>query len=84
MTSFTDAAVLRPAAQELLAKVKRRTIPDEKNYTGLTGYNIVTVRTKRGVFETREDRTPGSFAWPLTEQDRDFLRSLSIRPDPRG
>ena len=70
MTSFTDAAVLRPAAQELLAKVKRRTIPDEKNYTGLTGYNIVSVKTLRGLFETREDRTPGSFAGPLTDADR--------------
>lgn len=28
-------------------------------------------------------RPPGE-AFELTEQDRDFLRSLSIRPDPRG
>lgn len=28
-------------------------------------------------------RRPGE-AFDLTEQDRDFLRSLSIRPDPRG
>ena len=30
-------------------------------------------------------RTPdGGDAFDLTEQDRDFLRSLSIRPEPRG
>jgi 2-methylcitrate dehydratase PrpD len=86
MTSFTDAAVLRPEAQGLLAKVKRRTIPDGKNYTGLTGYNIVTVRTTRGTFETREDRTPGSFAWPLTEADREakFLDCASLVPGAAG
>lgn len=80
MASFADAAVLRPEAQALLARVKRRTIPDAKNYTGLTGYNIVTVATKRGIFETREDRTPGSFAWPLTDADREtkFLDCASL------
>jgi hypothetical protein len=37
-----------------------------------------------GIFFTgkRAGEEPGGF--DLTEQDRDFLRSLSIRPDPRS
>ena len=70
LASFTDEMVMRPQAQALLAKVRRQTIPDDKHYTGLVGYNLVLVTTGRGRFETREDRTPGSPAWPLSLEDR--------------
>lgn len=70
LETFTDDMVRRPEAQALLAKVQRSTIPDEQHYTGLVGYNKVTVTTGRGRFETREDRTPGSSAWPASDADR--------------
>lgn len=68
--SFTDANVRRPEAQALIAKVRRETIPDDRNYTGLVGYNEITVTTGRGRFQVREDRTPGSPAWPINQTDR--------------
>jgi hypothetical protein len=37
-----------------------------------------------GIFFTGSRRTEDGDGFELTEQDRDFLRSLSIRPDPRG
>ena len=37
-----------------------------------------------GIFFTGSRRPDDGDAFELTEQDRDFLRSLSIRPDPRG
>lgn len=70
LASFTDDMVMRPDAQALLAKVRRETIPDDKHYTGLVGYNVVKVATKNRQFEVREDRTPGSPAWPLSDSDR--------------
>ncbi|HEY7651386.1 MAG TPA: hypothetical protein VIG07_01090 [Methylomirabilota bacterium] len=36
-----------------------------------------------GIFFTGARATEVSEDFDLTEQDRDFLRSLSIRPDPR-
>ena len=70
LETFTDAQVMRPSAQALLGKVRRETIADDKNYTGLVGHNEVTVTTGRGRFHTREDRTPGSPAWPIDDADR--------------
>lgn len=37
-----------------------------------------------GIFFAGTPRSGGSDGFELTEQDRDFLRSLAIRPDPRG
>ena len=36
-----------------------------------------------GIFFSGARAAKGSEGFDLTEQDRDFLRSLSIRPDPR-
>jgi hypothetical protein len=36
-----------------------------------------------GIFFTGARAAEASEGFDLTEQDRDFLRSLSIRPDPR-
>jgi hypothetical protein len=36
-----------------------------------------------GIFFSGARATEGPEGFDLTEQDRDFLRSLSIRPDPR-
>ena len=37
-----------------------------------------------GIFFTGTRKAEPVDGFDLTEQDRDFLRSLSIRPDPRG
>jgi uncharacterized protein YciI len=37
-----------------------------------------------GIFFAGARKPDGDGRFDLTEQDRDFLRSLSIRPDPRG
>ena len=37
-----------------------------------------------GIFFAGARKPDGGDAFDLTEQDRDFLRSLSIRPEPRG
>jgi hypothetical protein len=36
-----------------------------------------------GIFFSRTRAAESADGFDLTEQDRDFLRSLSIRPDPR-
>ena len=36
-----------------------------------------------GIFFSGARRTKDADGFDLTDQDRDFLRSLSIRPDPR-
>jgi hypothetical protein len=36
-----------------------------------------------GIFFAGTKAVEGADGFDLTEQDRDFLRSLSIRPDPR-
>lgn len=71
METFTDAMVRRPEARQLMQRVRRIHIPDEKFYSGIVGYNEITVTTGRDRFEVREDRVPGSRAWPLSENDRD-------------
>jgi hypothetical protein len=37
-----------------------------------------------GIFFAGARSAEGEAHFTLTEQDRDFLRSLAIRPDPRG
>jgi len=37
-----------------------------------------------GIFFAGTRKPDGDDSFELTDQDRDFLRSLSIRPDPRG
>jgi 2-methylcitrate dehydratase PrpD len=71
MANFTDPMVQRPAAQDFMRKVRRVPIPDEKFYSGITGYNDISVTTPRGTFAAREDRVPGSLLWPISERDRD-------------
>ena len=70
LETFTDGMVRRPQARELIRKVRRYAIADDKLYSGITGYNDLAVRTPRGSFETRIDKVPGSPAWPMTESDR--------------
>ncbi|HJQ61941.1 MAG TPA: MmgE/PrpD family protein, partial [Burkholderiales bacterium] len=70
LETFTDVMVHRPRVRNLMRKVRRYAIPDDKVYSGIAGYTDVTVTTPRGRFERRVDRVPGSPAWPLTEADR--------------
>jgi 2-methylcitrate dehydratase PrpD len=70
LETFTDAMVQRREARELIAKVRRYAIADDKLYSGITGYNDLAVRTPRGNFEVRIDKVPGSPAWPISERDR--------------
>ncbi|MGQ0752713.1 MAG: MmgE/PrpD family protein [Betaproteobacteria bacterium] len=70
LKTYTDAMVQRPAVRELMKKVRRYRIPDEKTYSGVAGYNDIALSTRRGRFEMRVDRVPGSLAWPMTEDDR--------------
>jgi 2-methylcitrate dehydratase PrpD len=70
LETFTDAMVQRPQARELIGRVRRYAIADDKLYSGITGYNDLAVRTPRGSFEVRIDKVPGSPAWPMTESDR--------------
>jgi 2-methylcitrate dehydratase PrpD len=72
MESFTDAMVMRPEIRAMIPKVERFRIPspDGKTFSGITGYNEVEIETTRGVFKRREDRVPGSPAWPMTPEDR--------------
>lgn len=70
LDSFTDEKVQRPAARALLSRVSRYAIADERVY-GLDARTELTVETSRGTFNRTVDRTPGSPAWPLTQQDRD-------------
>ena len=69
--TYTDVMVNRPEARALLKKVRRYRIDDGKMYSGAIGYNDVLVRTTRGEFKAREDRAPGSAAWPVSAAERD-------------
>lgn len=71
MATFTDAMVQRPEARQLMQRIHRTHIPDEKFYSGIAGYNDITVTTENERFEVRENRVPGSRAWLMSEQDRD-------------
>lgn len=70
METFTDAMVQRPAIRALMPKVERFHIPSEQTFSGITGYNEIEFITTRGTFKKREDRVPGSSAWPMTPADR--------------
>jgi 2-methylcitrate dehydratase PrpD len=70
LETFTDAMLQRPPLRNLMRKVRRYPIADEKIYSGISGYTDVAVTTPRGRFELRVDRVPGSSAWPMTEPDR--------------
>jgi 2-methylcitrate dehydratase PrpD len=48
MATFTDAMVQRPEVRRLMQRVRRVHVPDEKFYSGMTGYNDIAVTTKRG------------------------------------
>lgn len=69
LESFTDAMVQRPAVRAMMAKTRRYRIEDKGMYSGVIGYNDVSIDTTRGKFEMRVDRVPGSPAWPMTAQD---------------
>jgi 2-methylcitrate dehydratase PrpD len=69
--TFTDVMVQRPEVRVLMQKVKRYRIDDGKMYSGAVGYNDVLVRTSKGEHQMREDRAPGSSAWPLSASERD-------------
>jgi 2-methylcitrate dehydratase PrpD len=71
MSTFTDEMVQRAEARQLMQRVERIYIPDEKFYSGIAGYNDITVTTKDGEFKVHEDRVPGSRVWPMSEADRD-------------
>jgi 2-methylcitrate dehydratase PrpD len=70
METFTDAMVQRPEIRALMPKVERFYIPDEKFYSGVTGYNDIEIITTRGAFKLHVARVPGSPAWPMTPADR--------------
>jgi len=70
LDTFTDAMVQRPQLRELMKKVRRYRIADDKVYSGIAGYLDISVDTGRGRYELRVDRVPGSPAWPLTAADR--------------
>ena len=70
LETFADAMVQRSRVRELMRKVRRYPIADDKLYSGVVGYTDVAVQTPRGRFEIRVDRVPGSPAWPMTETDR--------------
>ena len=53
----------------MMAKTRRYRIEDKGTYSGVVGYNDVSIDTPRGRFGMRVDRVPGSPAWPMTAQD---------------
>lgn len=71
LESFTDEQVNRPEARRLMRKVRRYRIEDSRTFAGTVGYNDITVRTARGEFKMHVDKTPGSPAWPMSEEERD-------------
>lgn len=70
LESFTDAMVQRPAVRDLMRKVRRYRIADDKVYSGVVGYTDIAVDTVRGRFAMRIDRAPGSPQWPMSAQER--------------
>ncbi len=70
LETFTDAMVQRPVIRALMAKTRRRPIPDKGIYSGVVGYNDVTIETARGAFKMRVDKVAGSREAPMTPQDR--------------
>jgi 2-methylcitrate dehydratase PrpD len=70
METFTDAMVQRPEIRAVMPKVERFYIPDEKFYSGVTGYNDIEIVSTRGTFKLHIDRVPGSPQWPMTPAAR--------------
>ncbi len=69
--SFTDECVQRPEIQALMPKVRRYRIEADGIWSGTKGYTDIAVQTRKGRYERRIERTPGSPTWPLTaEQHR--------------
>ncbi len=69
--TFTDVMVNRPEVRALMKKVKRYRIQDSGMYSGAVGYNDVMVRIGKGEYKVRENRSPGSPAWPMSAEERD-------------
>jgi 2-methylcitrate dehydratase PrpD len=69
LETFTDAMVQRPAVRAMMAKTRRYRIEDKGTFSGVVGYNDVSIDTVRGRFEMRVDKVPGSPAWPMTARD---------------
>ncbi len=70
LESFENHRVMRPAAQELIERIGRFSIPDEKTYNGLSGYNIIKIMTKNGLIEEKITCTPGAPYEPMSDGDR--------------
>jgi len=69
--TFTDVMVQRPEVRALMKNVKRYRVQVEGMYSGGVGFNDVLVRTTKGEYKMRENRAPGSPAWPMNAVERD-------------
>jgi len=84
LDSFADDQVERPAAQALMQKVGRFSIPDEKTYNGLSGYNVIRIATRGRTIEEKITGTPGAPYEPMTDEDRkEKFVSCALRVMPR-
>lgn len=70
LDSFSDEQVQRPEAQALMEKVGRFSIPDEKTYNGLSGYNEIRIRTRSAQIAEKITGTPGSPQEPYSDAAR--------------
>jgi 2-methylcitrate dehydratase PrpD len=84
LSSFTEEQVHRPEVRALMSRVRRYQVPAEGIFSGVVGFTDVSIRTKRGTFETRVDTVPGSPDWPLSAEDRraKFLDCAAIALGP--
>jgi len=71
LETYTDAMLRRPAVLQLMEKVRRYKIADDKVYSGTVGYNDVELVTRRGSFKRRIDKSPGSTEWPMAAADQE-------------
>jgi 2-methylcitrate dehydratase PrpD len=67
--TFTDPQVNRPAVRQIMAKVQRYRVADDKVYSGTIGYTDIEIVTNRGSFSRRVDKGPGSPAWPMSVEE---------------
>lgn len=74
LASFQDQCVQRPVVQAMMQRVARFAMPGNGSYSGVHGYTDVRIHTRRGMFETRVQHTPGSPQAPLSiaERERKF------------
>jgi 2-methylcitrate dehydratase PrpD len=70
LESFTDEMLQRPAVRDLMKRIRRRRIPDEKTYSGTVGYTDVEIQTTHRQWTERITNAPGSKQWPLSRDDR--------------